>query len=320
MECRGVHAKLHTGFYRLSCLHQLQTTGIRQPVIVRGLGSITDAWHVVVPVVDDLTDVLLLTSTADSSSPLWWICLIALVVADIERLWLFFTLCLTTVLLPLLWCVDLYHLAVESCDVFVRGGFVGRAPARLFARLNCRADAPPNTFLDRLKDSLLWVVVGSRSRCSPLWRMVGMSLDAKVQEADRAGVAFGAIDKWVARHPFSFLGQRLFGKDFALKGGSDSVSRRARVMIRAVGETLVVDTLFLALSVVSGGWDGNLTGVAGMSALFSVLELLTELQYYVAEAGAVLEPVSSSNATTDSVDLEQGVALASPFGDLEANA
>ncbi|CAM9486117.1 unnamed protein product [Pylaiella littoralis] len=122
-----------------------------------------------------------------------------------------------------------------------------------------------------------------------------MSLDAKVEEADRTGVGFGAIDEWVARHPFSFLGKVLFGSGFVLKGENDGVSRRAKVMIRAVGETLVVDSLFLALSVVSGGWDGNLTGVAGISALFSVLELLTELQYYVAEVGAVLEPISSSS-------------------------
>lgn len=58
------------------------TTRTKQPLIVRCLGSTTDAWHVVVPVVNDVTDVLLLTSTADSASPFWWVCLIALVVAD----------------------------------------------------------------------------------------------------------------------------------------------------------------------------------------------------------------------------------------------
>lgn len=47
-----------------------------------------------------------------------------------------------------------------------------------------------------------------------------MSLDAKVEEADRTGLGFGAIDKWwVARHPFSLLGDAMFGKDFVLKGG-----------------------------------------------------------------------------------------------------
>ena len=63
-------------------------------------------------------------------------------------------------------------------------------------------------------------------------------------------------------------------------------------MVRAVGETLCVDPLFLALSVVTGGWDDNLTGFAMVSALFSILELVTELQYYVNEA----EVASSLNA------------------------
>lgn len=155
-------------------------------------GLHSDAWHVVVPVVDDVTDVLLLISTADFASPVWWICLMALVVADVERLWLLFALCLIIALLPFLCCHDV--MCSSAC----------RTAARLFARLNCRGNAPPHTFCRRLKDAFLWVVVGSRSRCSPLWRVVGMSLDAKVEEADRAGVGFGAIDKWVARQPFQF--------------------------------------------------------------------------------------------------------------------
>lgn len=124
-----------------------------------------------------------------------------------------------------------------------------------------------------------------------------MSLEAKISEADHAGLGFGAIDKWVARHPLSLLGKVLFGKDFVFKGGNQGMSRRAMVVVRAVGETLVVNSLFLAFSVVSGGWDGNLTGVAAISALFSVLELLTELQYYIAEAAAEMEPVCSSGTT-----------------------
>ena len=284
-----------------------KNAGISQPLIVRWTGSITDAWHVVIPVLDDVTDVVLLSSTADSASPFWWICLIALVVADIERLWLLFTLCLTILLVPFLRCYDL-----------LRPGRGERTVARVFAGLNCRPDAPPNTFRGRLKDSFVWILVGSRSRCSPLWRVVGMGLDAKVEEADHAGVGFGAIDKWVARHPFSFLGKFVFGTNYALKGGNDGVSRRARVMIRAVGETLVVDSLFLAFSVSSGGWDDNLAGVAGISAIFSVVELLTELQYYVAEAGAVLEPVKPPGPTIRD-NLEEGVVEDPPSVDLEAN-
>lgn len=286
----------------------LRITGIKQPRIVRWLGFTTHLWHVVVPVIDDATDVLLLTSTADSAGLLWWTCSIALVIADIERLWLFFTLCLTVGLLPFLWLFDLY----ASSDW-------GRTAAAVFALLNCRVEFPLPTFGNRLKDSLLWILVGSRSRCSPLWQALGMGLDVNVKEADRVGVGFGAIDKWVARHPFSFLGHDLFGKGFELKGGDDGASRRARVLIRAVGETLVVDTIFLALSVVSGGWDGNLTGVAAVSALFSVLELLTELQYYVAEAGAALEPVSSSDIIAVSGSAEDAVVADPPTADLEAS-
>lgn len=46
---------------------------------------------------------------------------------------------------------------------------------------------------------------------------------------------------------------------------------------------LSVDPLFLALSAVTGGWDDNVAGLAAFPALFSVLELVTELQHYVAE-------------------------------------
>lgn len=51
-----------------------------------------------------------------------------------------------------------------------------------------------------------------------------------------------------------------------------------------LGETLWVHPLFLALSVATGGWDDNVVGLTLLSALFSVLELVTELQYYVTEA------------------------------------
>ncbi len=64
----------------------------------------------------------------------------------------------------------------------------------------------------------------------------------------------------------------------------NTAHRRKISMVRAVGETLWVDPLFLALSVVTGGWDDSVTGLAAFSVLFSVLELVTELQYYVTEA------------------------------------
>ncbi|CAM9978548.1 unnamed protein product [Ectocarpus sp. 13 AM-2016] len=78
-------------------------------------------------------------------------------------------------------------------------------------------------------------------------------------------------------------------------------------MVRSVGETLVVDPLFLALSAVSrGGWDGSLAGIAGISALFSALQLLTELRYYVNRASAVLESVPAVLADDDDDDDDGG--------------
>ena len=82
---------------------------------------------------------------------------------------------------------------------------------------------------------------------------------------------------------------------------------------------MVVDSLFLALSVVSGGWDENLTGVVVFSAIFSILELVTELQYYVAEAGAVLEPVSSPDTATSGGGSGQGGTSDPSNGDGSAN-
>eukprot|EP00752_Nemacystus_decipiens_P001344 g1333.t1 len=67
-----------------------------------------------------------------------------------------------------------------------------------------------------------------------------------------------------------------------------------------VGETLWVDPLFLALSVVTGGWDDNIAGLTAFSALFSVLELVTELQYYVTEA-------EDGNSLAAVGDVEDGV-------------
>lgn len=37
-----------------------------------------------IPVLDDITDVLLLVSTPDAMHPLWWICVSAMVVADMD--------------------------------------------------------------------------------------------------------------------------------------------------------------------------------------------------------------------------------------------
>ncbi|CAM9695974.1 unnamed protein product, partial [Scytosiphon promiscuus] len=412
----------------------------RAPHVVRFLDSMAAAWHVVVPIADDVTSVWLLVSTAGSGSAtaaatsplLWWVCFVASLAAGIERVWLVATLVVTVALMSVLgvvraalntlsWGAKLCTFPIGTvvclfclcfcwgCLNFGRDGprCSSRTAARLLALLNCvssrriNGDMPPpsppqeennESYGTFFLDAVLWAVVGSRARCSRFWEGLGMSLDTEpgnrkgatgqgdsggAAEAGAVGVPavdFGSfIDTWVQCHPFSWVGNGVFGrlcgtssksecspccycsscssccccsrrsqaakrkpgrsKSTARNGrntrstynnnnnnnngtgdGHESASapspavaarsyerrqrrRRARVLVRAVGETLVLDGLFLALSAVSGGgWNGSLASIAGISAVFSVLQLLTELRYYVKEASRVLGPVSAVTA------------------------
>ncbi|CAN0274034.1 unnamed protein product [Ascophyllum nodosum] len=131
-----------------------------------------------------------------------------------------------------------------------------------------------------------------------LFGMAGQSSGAVMRST---GLGLHGIGLIVFHHPFRYLGE--FIMSFPRGNRRDDIAsldrgqRRDISMVRAVGETLCVDPLFLALSVVTGGWDEKVTGFALLSALFSVLELVTELQYYVsqAEAGtAVTEAVGTA--------------------------
>lgn len=205
------------------------------------------------------------------------------VLADVERLWFLATLCMT------------FCSAVVLLPYFVWGYFSGTQGdilGTIFALLNCNHDVRRGTLRGRVLDTFLWALIGSRGRCTPIFSLLGLSGNATKGQIDDAGVGFSAIDEWVSRHPFHWLGMKVF-RGFEMKGSRETVTRQGEVVIRAVGETIVVDPLFLLLSVFNGGLDGGLTGFAGVSALFSVLELLTELQYYVEESAKWLRPVSS---------------------------
>ncbi|CAM9471341.1 unnamed protein product [Ectocarpus sp. 8 AP-2014] len=258
-------------------------SGDPQPFLVRAIRTTTKLWHTAVPVVDDYTDFALLWTTRDAPGPVWWLCIFMVVLADVERLWFLATLCMT-------FCsaVVLFPSFVCECFFGTQGDILGT----IFARLNCNHDVRHGTLRGRLLDTFLWALIGSRGRCTPIFSLLGLSGNATKGQIDDAGVGFSAIDEWVARHPFRWLGMNVF-RGFELKGSSSTVTRRAEVMVRAVGETIVVDPLFLLLSFLNGGLDGGLTGFAGVSALFSILELLTELQYYVEESAKHLQPVSS---------------------------
>lgn len=70
-------------------------------------------------------------------------------------------------------------------------------------------------------------------------------------------------------------------------------------MLKAVGETVVVDILFLVLGLVSSGSLTNLSSSALWSSVFSILELVTELQHYVNEAEPYLIEDEDFASTAD---------------------
>ena len=109
----------------------------------------------------------------------------------------------------------------------------------------------------------------------------GQAGESNMDALRDSGLGLHGIDVILFFHPMRYLGEFLltFPKGHRRLDVADrkKAERREIAMVRAVGETLCVDPLFLALSVVTGGWDDNLTGFAMVSALFSMLELLTEL-------------------------------------------
>lgn len=85
----------------------------------------------------------------------------------------------------------------------------------------------------------------------------------------------------------------------------------------------MVDSLFFALSLSTQTWeDGASIGL--VSLVFSVLELLTELQYYAAEARANMvtneeEAVNVQGTYSDSLQLINHVPSVYAFGDAEGS-
>ncbi|CAM9665904.1 unnamed protein product [Sphacelaria rigidula] len=142
-------------------------------------------------------------------------------------------------------------------------------------------------------------------------RQLGLAGEAPVEVLNQ-GSGNNAIDVLVYYHPFQYFGAFVmsFPRDrgLAIRTRREA-HRRTTAMVRAVGETLVVDPLFLALSVVSGGWDDNFTGFTFISGVFSILELVSELQYYITEAEHAL-PYSAGAERTG--DRGSGGAVASP--------
>lgn len=243
------------------------------------MDALTSLWHFSLPVLDDATDLWLLWETfGGSHHGLWWTCLCVFAIADVERAYTAFFF--VALLVALLLSVILYVVSCGWC------GRYNRFDVGMSSLAGQDVDLANPGYL--LLDSLLWTLFGSRARSSPFMRDYGLAGDSTTQELRETGLGLHAIDVIVFYHPFRYFGEFVMsfprGHRRYEVARRDVAHRRKISMVRAVGETLLVDPFFLALSVMTGGWDENATGLVVFSALFSVLELVTELQYYVTEA------------------------------------
>ena len=253
----------------------------KQPWAISAVEFLVALWHFLVPIFDDVTDVILLVATFEDRGGLWWACFAAFVVADFERvLMLLVASCLILCWIP-------FALAGDSRgDLFSLPLKVLNGWHPLNLEETEYGDASRSALRWPIFDAVTWAVMGSRSKSSSLMKLFGLAGNTSMNALEQSGFGLSLIDRIVSRHPYSILGGAIFScpHGHRLPAG-DTATRRSGVMLRAVGETLVVDSLFLALSLSSEPWEEGVS-IAVYSLIFSVLELLTELQYYAAEAGA----------------------------------
>lgn len=230
---------------------------------------------------DDITDILLLLETSGGRHHgLWWTCLCIFFIADIERVYTaFFFIALN------IW---------RASDVIFNFAYERTIDGTRIRAYSCTMSIFAGQLVDLqntwwiLVDSLLWTLFGSRARSSPFMGTYGLAGQATGRDLQKSGLGLHGIDVILFFHPMRYLGDFIMSFPRCHSRGyvtnHNELERRHKAIVRAVGETLCVDSLFLALSVVTGGWDDNGFGFAMLSSLFSVLELVTELQYYVTEA------------------------------------
>lgn len=270
--------------------HFVAGAGRKEPWAISLVEFLVALWHFLVPIFDDITDVLLLLATFENRGGLWWACCGSFVLADVERV----LLLLITLSLVLCWVpfalLGTNESRGERMKVVLKI-LNGWHDLHLEPVVVRRDDAgvavwghSPAALRWPVLDGFMWALVGSRSKSSLLMRFCGMEGNTPVDALEQSGFGLSLIDRIVYHHPYSILGRALFSCPYRHHlPGPDMATRRSGVMLRAVGETLVVDSLFLALSVSPEAWKNGVS-IGVLSLIFSVLELLTELQYYAAEA------------------------------------
>lgn len=190
--------------------------GRKEPWATSMVDFLADLWHFLVPIVDDITDVILLFATYEDGGSLWWACCVAFVLSDVERVLLFFV----TVLLILLWVPftllgtdesrgERFKVALKvlngGCELRLEPFVVSRNPLGRAVWGN-----RPSALRWPILDGLLWVVVGSRSKSSSLMRLCGLSGNTPVGVLEHSGFGLSLIDKMVDNHPYRMLGGALF--------------------------------------------------------------------------------------------------------------
>lgn len=71
----------------------------QEPWVISVVDFLVALWHFLIPIFDDVTDVILLLEKVKDRGSLWWACCCALALADVERVFLV----LVTSLLVLCW-------------------------------------------------------------------------------------------------------------------------------------------------------------------------------------------------------------------------
>ncbi|CAM9664166.1 unnamed protein product [Ectocarpus sp. 12 AP-2014] len=269
---------------------KLRDAGEEEPWVISLVEFMVALWHFLLPIIDDITDVILLWATFEGGGGLWWACFAAFVLADIERV----ILLVVTILLTMCWAPFALLETHESR---------GRRFAAVLRVLNGGRELTLEEFLVRhdafgnevrghrpsalrwpVFDAFMWTLVGPRSKSGSLMKLFGLAGNTSVNRMEQSGFGLSLIDRIIEHHPYSMLGRGLFAYPHGHHlPDSGNATRRSRVMLRAVGETVVVDSLFFALSLSSETWEDGLS-IGVYSLIFSVLELVTEFQYYAAEA------------------------------------
>lgn len=261
-----------------------------------------DWWYVLLPVMDDATHIFLLMAAYNGeTSVLWWSCIGVLLIAAPERaLATIYVLLLatTTVLSLVLVILSTVGAAFTlSCTVKLarclrnvsrRGMKVLWKPAVLLS------GGEPHAWPEALwvlLDASIWAILGARRHGSMLtsWKYPSR------READpdrKEGFVLRIIDGIVRWNPYAWIG-RLLVQWISTSGAPhlphNKETRRASMMAKAIGETLIMEIMFLFLGIATGDWLAGFTSSSVFTSIFSALALSIGLRHYIGEASQAFE-------------------------------